>query len=144
VVVALDGLGQRGRTGQCECQPLADYAALLLLLVVLISRPRHASVLLAAAGVGITIVALTVLVRMLGSDPGALFIAGRLNSPLGYINGEGCVFAMGAWFGLALAERRQAVLAGLGSGLTVAMACLALLSQSRGAAIATSSPWRWR
>jgi len=45
------------------------YAALLLLLVVLISRPRHASVLLAAAGVGITIVALTVLVRMLAAIP---------------------------------------------------------------------------
>ena len=113
------------------------YAALLLLLVVLISRRRHAFVLLAAAGIGITIVAITVLVRMLGSDPGALFIAGRLNSPLGYINGEGCVFAMGAWFGLALAERRQAVLAGLGSAVTVVMVTLTLLSQSRGAAIAT-------
>ena len=38
---------------------------------------------------------------------------------------------------LALAERRQPVLAGLGAAATVVMALLALLSQSRGAAIAT-------
>jgi UDP-GlcNAc:undecaprenyl-phosphate/decaprenyl-phosphate GlcNAc-1-phosphate transferase len=113
------------------------YAALLLLLTVVISRRHHAHALLIAVGIGIAVVAATVLVRMLGSDPGALFIAGRLNSPLGYINGEGCVFAMGCWLSLALAERRQPLLAGLGAGVTVALACLALLSQSRGAAIAT-------
>jgi UDP-GlcNAc:undecaprenyl-phosphate/decaprenyl-phosphate GlcNAc-1-phosphate transferase len=113
------------------------YAALLLFLTVMISRRRHAHALLIAAGVGIAVVAVTVLVRMLGTDPGTLFIAGRLNSPLGYINGEGCVFAMGCWLSLALAERRQPLLAGLGAGVTVALACLALLSQSRGAAIAT-------
>jgi UDP-GlcNAc:undecaprenyl-phosphate GlcNAc-1-phosphate transferase len=113
------------------------YAALLLVLTVLISRRRHAHALLIAAGIGITVVAITVLVRMLGADPGTMFIAGRLNSPLGYINGEGCVFAMGCWLSLALAERRQPLLAGLGAGVTVALACLALLSQSRGAAIAT-------
>jgi UDP-GlcNAc:undecaprenyl-phosphate GlcNAc-1-phosphate transferase len=113
------------------------YAALMLLLFVLISRRRHAYVLLVAVGVGIGIVAITVLVRLLGSDPGALFIAGRLNSPLGYINGEGCVFAMGVWPCIALAERRQPILAGLGSAGAVAMTCLALFSQSRGAAIAS-------
>jgi UDP-GlcNAc:undecaprenyl-phosphate/decaprenyl-phosphate GlcNAc-1-phosphate transferase len=113
------------------------YAALLLFLTVMISRRRHAHALLTAAGIGITVVAITVLVRMLGSNPSALFIAGRLNSPLGYINGEGCVFAMGCWLSLALAERRRPLLAGLGAAATVAMACLALLSQSRGAAIAT-------
>jgi UDP-GlcNAc:undecaprenyl-phosphate GlcNAc-1-phosphate transferase len=112
------------------------YAALLLLLTVLITRRRHATGLLIAAGVGIAVVAISVLVRMLGSDPGGLFLAGRLNSPLGYINGEGCVFAMGCWMSLALAERRRPILAGGGSAATVALACLALLSQSRGAAIA--------
>ena len=114
-----------------------SYAALLLLVVVLIRQPRQASALLVAIGVGVTIVAISVLVRMLGSDPGALFIGGRLNSPLGYINGEGCMFAMGCWLSLALAERREPWLAGLGTAVTVAMACLMLLSQSRGAAIAT-------
>jgi hypothetical protein len=115
-----------------------SYAALLLLLLVLLRRPARATVLLGAVGLGITIVAVSVVVRLLGSDPGTMFIAGRLNSPLGYINGQGCVFAMGCWFGLALAERREAPLAGVGAGLTVLMAGLTLLSQSRGAAIATA------
>ncbi len=113
------------------------YAALLILLTVLVSRQGHADALLIAAGAGITIVAITVLIRMLGSNPSTLFIAGRLNSPLGYINGEGCVFAMGCWLSLAVAERRQPLLAALGAAATVAMASLALLSQSRGAAVAT-------
>ncbi|HET9101802.1 MAG TPA: O-antigen ligase family protein [Solirubrobacteraceae bacterium] len=113
------------------------YSALFLLLVVLIRGRQLPEFLLAATGAGIAIVAVSVLVRMLGSNPGALFIAGRLNSPLGYINGEGCVFAMGCWLSLALAERRQPVLAALGAASTVMMASLALLSQSRGAALAS-------
>ena len=114
-----------------------SYAALLLLLLVLLRRRVHATVLLAAVGLGIGVVAVSVLVRLLGSDPAAMFISGRLNSPLGYINGEGCVFAIGCWFGLALAERGEPPLAGVGAGMTVVCAGLSLLSQSRGAAIAT-------
>jgi UDP-GlcNAc:undecaprenyl-phosphate GlcNAc-1-phosphate transferase len=113
------------------------YAALLLLLLVLTRSRRHAALLLITIGLGIAVVGATVLVRMLGSDPGALFDAGRLNAPLGYVNGEGCLFAMGCWLSLGLAERREPLLAALGAAATVAMASLALLSQSRGTAIAS-------
>jgi hypothetical protein len=113
------------------------YGALLLLLAIFTRTRRRATLLLVAVGVGIAAVGVSVLVRMLGGDPAQLFLGGRLNSPLGYINGEGCVFAMGCWLSLALAERRQPVLAGLGAGATVALACLTLMSQSRGAAIAS-------
>lgn len=113
------------------------YAALLLLVVVLLRDRRDAAVLLGAVGVGIAVVAASVLIRMLGSDPGTLFLGGRLNAPLGYINGEACVFAMGCWLALAMAERRQPVAAALGCAATVLFAGLTLLSQSRGAAIAT-------
>jgi UDP-GlcNAc:undecaprenyl-phosphate GlcNAc-1-phosphate transferase len=117
------------------------YAALTLLLVVLIRERRQALVVVAAAGVGIAIVAVSVLVRLLGSDPGTLFIGARLNSPVGYVNGLGCVFAIGAWPCVAMAERRgsagEVVVAGLGAAGAVVMACLALLSESRGAAVAT-------
>jgi UDP-GlcNAc:undecaprenyl-phosphate GlcNAc-1-phosphate transferase len=113
-----------------------SYAALLLLTMVLLGAGGRARTLLIAVGVGIAIVGITVLVKLLGSHPSNLFIDGRLNSPLGYINGEGCVFAMGAWLALALAERRESVLAGVGAALTVAMAGLALLSQSRGTVVA--------
>lgn len=112
------------------------YSALLLLLLVLVRSRRHVVVLFGAIGIGLAVVAASVLARMLGTDPGSLFLAGRLNAPLGYINGEGCAFALACWFSLALAERREAGLAGLGAGASVAFACLTLLSQSRGAAVA--------
>jgi O-antigen ligase len=98
---------------------------------------RHAAALLVGAGLGTAIVAVSVLVQMLGSDPSSLFVLGRLSSPVGYVNGEGAAFAMGCWLSLAVAERREPLLAGLGAAATVAMACLTVLTESRGAAIAT-------
>ncbi len=112
------------------------YAATLLLAIVLIRSRRHAAVLISAVGAGIGIVAVLVIIRLLGAGGSAMFIDGRLNLPLGYINGEGCVFAMGCWLSFALAERRTPFAAGCGAAATVVLACLALLSQSRGAAIA--------
>jgi UDP-GlcNAc:undecaprenyl-phosphate GlcNAc-1-phosphate transferase len=112
------------------------YGALLLLLVVLVSHDRRAAVLMGAVALGIAAVALSVLVRLLGDDPTALFLNARLNSPLGYINGEGCLFAMGLWPFMALIETRRALLEGAGVALATLLACLALLSQSRGTALA--------
>ncbi len=112
------------------------YGALLLVLLVLLRSERRSAVLLGAAGVGVVAVAVSVLARLLGSDPAALFLGGRLNSPLGYINGEGCLFVMGFWLSIAAGESRRALLAGPGAGLAALMACLALLSQSRGTALA--------
>jgi UDP-N-acetylmuramyl pentapeptide phosphotransferase/UDP-N-acetylglucosamine-1-phosphate transferase/O-antigen ligase len=112
------------------------YGAMLLLLVLLVKHERRAAVLLAALAVGISAVAISVLARMLGSDPNALFLGGRLNSPLGYINGEGCLFVMGVWVCMAAAESRRSLLAGAGAAMATLMACLALLSQSRGTALA--------
>ena len=113
------------------------YAAFLLLLMVFLRRRRDGLPLMLGAAVGIAIVGAVVLARMLGSNPLDLFLNGRLNEPLGYVNGEGCIFTMGCWIGLAAAERRQPWVAGLGAAFAAAMACLALLSQARGAAIAT-------
>ena len=114
-----------------------SYAAFLMLLLVFLRRRRDGLPLMLGAAVGIAIVGVTVVARMLGTNPLDLFVTGRLNQPLGYINGEGCIFVMGCWMGLAAAERRKAWVAGLGAAFAVAMACLALLSESRGAAIAT-------
>jgi hypothetical protein len=114
------------------------YGALLALLVVLIGNRRLATALLSAAAVGVAIVAATVLVRMLGNDPASLFLGGRLNSPLGYINGEGCLFAIAIWPLLALAESRRAAVAGGAAALATVMASLAMLSQSRGTALAVA------
>lgn len=112
------------------------YGALLLLMLVLLRGERRSALLLGAVGVGVGAVALSVLARLLGGNPGALFLGGRLNAPLGYINGEGCMFVMGFWLCIAVAESRRALLSGPAAGLATLMACLALLSQSRGTAVA--------
>jgi UDP-GlcNAc:undecaprenyl-phosphate/decaprenyl-phosphate GlcNAc-1-phosphate transferase len=112
------------------------YGALLLLLLVLLRGERRSAVLLGAVGVGVGAVALSVLARLLGDDPGALFLGGRLNLPVGYINGEGCLFVMGFWMCMAAAESRRALLCGPAAAMATLMSCLALLSQSRGTALA--------
>jgi tetratricopeptide (TPR) repeat protein len=112
------------------------YGALLLLILMLLRSERRSAVLLGATGLGVTAVALSVLVRLLGGDPSALFLNGRLNSPLGYINGEGCLFVMGLWLCLMAAEASRALVASVGAGMATLMACLALLTQSRGTALA--------
>jgi UDP-GlcNAc:undecaprenyl-phosphate GlcNAc-1-phosphate transferase len=114
------------------------YAAMLLLALVLVRSRRHGAVLLGAAAVGIGCTGVWVIIHMFGSAGAVgLFVNGRINSPLGYINGEGCMFAMACWPALALAERRSPLEAGTGAALTVLMSSLALLSESRGAAIAS-------
>ena len=77
-----------------------------------------------------------VVLRMLSGDPGDLFLGGRLNQPLGYINAQATVFVLGLWLCFAAVERRQPLIAGAGAGLATLLACLVMLSQSRGAAIA--------
>jgi hypothetical protein len=112
------------------------YGALLLLMLVLVRSDRRSAVLMGATTLGVGAVALSVLVRLLGSDPGTLFLGARLNSPLGYINGEGCLFVIGFWLCFAAAEARRAPVAALAAGMATLMACLAILSQSRGTALA--------
>jgi UDP-GlcNAc:undecaprenyl-phosphate/decaprenyl-phosphate GlcNAc-1-phosphate transferase len=112
------------------------YGALLLLMLVLLRGERRSALLLGAVAVGVGAVALSVLARLLGGDPGSLFLGGRLNAPLGYINGEGCLFVMGFWLSMAAAESRRALLSGPAAAMATLMACLALLSQSRGTALA--------
>ena len=112
------------------------YGALLLLLLALLRSERRSAVLLGAAGLGLAAVAISVLARLLGENPGVLFLGGRLNSPLGYINGEGCLFVIGFWLCFAAAETRRALVAGPAAGIATLMACLAMLSQSRGTALA--------
>jgi UDP-GlcNAc:undecaprenyl-phosphate/decaprenyl-phosphate GlcNAc-1-phosphate transferase len=112
------------------------YGALLVLLLALLRSERRSALLLGAAGLGVAAVAISVLARLLGGNPGALFLGGRLNSPLGYINGEGCLFVIGFWLCFAAAEARRALVAGPAAGMATLMACLAILSQSRGTALA--------
>jgi UDP-N-acetylmuramyl pentapeptide phosphotransferase/UDP-N-acetylglucosamine-1-phosphate transferase len=106
-----------------------------LLLLVVRSRPAASAALGAFAFAGVA-VAIVVLAQMLSGDT-SVFLAGRLDQPLGYINGEAALFLLAIWPCLAAAEqRRSALLAGAGAAGMVALASVALLSQSRGIALA--------
>ncbi len=118
---------------------LLVYGALLVLLVTLLPDERRSAFLLGAAGAGVLAVALSVLARLLGGHPGSLFALGRLSEPLGYVNGEGCLFVIGLWLCWSVAERERPAVAGAGAGAATLMACLALLSQSRGTALALAA-----
>jgi hypothetical protein len=145
-VAALAGLGiwslasvawsESAQQAVAEGNRILVLAAILGAALLLLSSDRRPAVLVATLGFGTLVVAAYVLARMLSGDPGDLFLTGRLNEPLGYINAEATVFAMGFWLCFAAAELRRPLLAALGAGGATLMACLVLLSQSRGAALA--------
>lgn len=116
------------------------YAAALALLVVLLRSDRGAVLAFGAFALGALAVAGWVLAGMLRGDE-TMFLAGRLNEPLGYINGQASFFVLAFWPCLALSEQRRAArsaaaLAGLGLAGATLFAGLAVLGQSRGAVLA--------
>lgn len=112
-------------------------AMLLGAILTFVRSDRAALWVLGAIGVAVTAVAAVVVVRLLGADPGALLISGRLNEPLGYINGQGGFFLLGFWICVAAAEQKRSVaVAAAAIGVATLLASLMILTQSRGAAIA--------
>ena len=121
-----------------EGNRLLIYAAGLALLLVLLRSDRGAVIAFAAFAAGAVAVAGWVLAGLLRGDE-TLFLDGRLNEPLGYINGQASFFVLAFWPCLAFAERRRAApLAGLGLAGATLFAGLAVLSQSRGAVLAAA------
>jgi len=119
---------------------LLIYAAGLALLVVLLRSDRGAVLAFGAFVGGAIVVAGWVLAGMLSGDE-TLFLGGRLQEPLGYINGQASFFVLAFWPCLALAERRPVttaatLLAGLGLAGATIFAGLAVLGQARGAVLA--------
>jgi UDP-GlcNAc:undecaprenyl-phosphate GlcNAc-1-phosphate transferase len=111
--------------------------ALLAAVLLLVRTDRSAIWLVGALTATAVVVAGDTLVRMLGSDGASLFIDGRLDGPLGYINGQASFYLLAVWPCIALAEqRRWPALSGLGLGAASLLASLVVLSQSRGIAIA--------
>jgi tetratricopeptide (TPR) repeat protein len=110
----------------------ALYAAMLTALLLLMRSQRDRWLPLAAATAGVLAVALYVLVRMLDGDAGALFDGGRLENPLGYVNGQAGYFLLAFWPCVAIAEQaRSKLLAGLGAAGGVIVGALLVLCQTR-------------
>ena len=110
----------------------ALYAAMLTSLLLLMRSQRDRWLPLAAATAGVLVVALYVLVRMLDGEAGALFDGGRLENPLGYVNGQAGYFLLAFWPCVAIAEQaRSKLLAGLGAAGGVIVGALLVLCQTR-------------
>ena len=112
------------------------YAAAIVVLAWALARDRRrAIVLLTSASTGVLVVAAWMLARMLDGNGQSLFLATRLNDPLGYVNGQAAYLLVAAWPCLALAEHRgsraSGAIAGIGMASLVALIGLGLLCQSR-------------
>jgi UDP-GlcNAc:undecaprenyl-phosphate GlcNAc-1-phosphate transferase len=113
------------------------YALFLALVLVLVRGRREAVVLIGSFCAAALAVAGADLVRMLSGDLEQLFVNGRLNGPLGYINGQANFFLLAAWPCVALAEqRRLRWLSGLALAASTLLFGLTVMSQSRGAILA--------
>jgi hypothetical protein len=82
---------------------------------------------------GIVLIALYTVAWMLRDGP-AVFLAGRLNEPIGYRNGTALLFCLAYWPLIVVAATRERgrLLRAVGFGLAVLMISLAFLTQSRG------------
>lgn len=110
------------------------------ILATLVRRRRDALAVLAGAAAGVLVVAGWVLAHMLAGADAQMFLGGRLNQPMGYVNSMANLFLIGAWPLIALAEaRRKAWLSGLAVGLAAALGALVVLCESRGALVATAA-----
>ena len=111
------------------------YLIFFALMAALPWRRQTALLVLLAFAAGIGVIAIALLFRFaLGDNVPALFLAGRLISPTGYINSTAALFTTGSLVAVALAARRT--LPGPARGLLVAFAAadlmLAVTVQSRG------------
>lgn len=113
------------------------YAVALVLLLFLASDSVYRKWLIGAATAGVLMLAAYVIVRFLAGQGAGLFVANRLDGPLGYINGVASYMLVGFWPLIAVAERaRQPAIRGLAVFAAVQLISVAFLTQSRGAMLA--------
>lgn len=119
-----------------EAHRWALYATLALLPLLLVRGAVEQRALVLAFGAGGGLVGLLLWSEMLLGGGGDRFIAMRLTEPLGYVNGQAAAFLLAAWPALAVAERSQRSWSrGLAAAAAALLLGLAVLTQSRGAAV---------
>jgi hypothetical protein len=116
------------------------YATVFVIPLVTLRTPTGRRTALAAlvAALGVAAIATAVEVRF-GDEPLRLYAeSGRLYFPLTYVNAQAAFALVGFWPAIAIAARQRTPVAvrAAALGLATAMAGVAALTQSRGAAIA--------
>jgi hypothetical protein len=117
----------------------AMYLVLLALFALWPLTGPAVTLLLGAVGLGLAGVGLVELLKVSAAEhPGAYFIDVRFVEPAGYMNANAALWTLGLFACLFLCTRREvpAVFRGLALGGSGLLAALALLSQSRGWALA--------
>lgn len=109
------------------------YAALATVGLVAVPGPRQMRAIGYGLVAGVTLLALVTLVRMHTEGP-ELFVAGRLDSPVGYRNATAALFALAFWplVGLAVTRGRNPTLRATAFACAVLCLGLGFLTQSRG------------
>ncbi|NLT07791.1 MAG: hypothetical protein GXY03_16000, partial [Solirubrobacterales bacterium] len=110
------------------------YLAIFALFALLPWRAWTALAVSGALAAVAGALALVTLVRLAGADPAALFLDGRLDFPLGYVNATAAFFTVGAVLAISLGARRELPVAARAALAATAAACLqaAVLCASRG------------
>jgi O-antigen ligase len=117
------------------------YVTVFAIFALLPWRSASATALLGVYSVAVTAVgAITLLSIAASSDPSLEFVWGRLVEPLGYHNANAALYLAAAFPALFVCSRRESPwpLRGLLAGCAAVLIEIALLSQSRGSAIAVA------
>jgi O-antigen ligase len=135
--IALSALWSESPAGAWEeANRTVLYAALVSLALTAVLGRREGRLVAAVLVGGVSVVAVITLVRLLAGDEG-LFVAGRLDGPVGYRNATALLFAFSVWPLVSVAAARgvrPSLRACCLGGATLALG-LALLTQSRGVLI---------
>jgi tetratricopeptide (TPR) repeat protein len=112
------------------------YAALFTVPCAMTWTGRSAARVGALLMAGIGVIAAVTFVEVL-ADPNPLFLAGRLDDPVGYRNATACLFALGFWPFVAAAAHwgLGAVVRAVAFGAAALVLGLAFLTQARGVAL---------
>ena len=111
---------------------LALYVVIFAIGILAVRERRSARTIAMILGAPALLGSAVIITKMLGGDGQGAFLTGRLNSPLGYINGTAGLLVMGLWPWIALAETasRRITRASALAGATL-ITGTAVLTQSR-------------
>ena len=116
------------------------YAALVTVALVAVPGPRQMNMIGAGLVGGVVLLAILTLLRM-HAEGTELFVAGRLDSPVGYRNATAALFALAFWplIGLAVTRGRNPSLRAAAFASAVLCLGLAFITQSRGVIVALAA-----
>ncbi len=111
---------------------LALYAVIFAIGVLAVRERRSARTVALILGAPALLTSVLIVVKLLAGSGEGLFLTGRLNSPMGYINGTAGLLVMGIWPWVALAEAAsKRLLRAAAMSASAMVAGTAVLTQSR-------------